>query len=130
MSYHDLAFIIGRILFGGFFLISAMNHFSKCAMLAEYSKSKGVPSPKLAVFVSGLLLLVGGLGVIFGVYIKFAVLALALFLIPVSFFMHAFWKDQDPNMKMMNRVNFLKNMALLGASLLILSLPTPWFFSL
>ncbi len=110
--------------------MSAMNHFNNNAMMAEYSKSKGVSSPKFAVFFSGLLLLVGGLGIIFGVYIKFAVLALALFLIPVSFIMHAFWKDQDANMKMMNRVNFLKNMALFGASLLLLSIPTPWFLSL
>ena len=36
------------------------------------------------------------------------------------FMMHAFWKVQDPMAKMSERVNFTKNMALLGAALILL----------
>ncbi len=123
-------FLISRVLFGGYFLMNAFNHLTKSGMMAGYAASKGVPSPKLAVLGSGVLLLIGGAGILLGVYIPLAVLALVVFLIPVSFKMHAYWNDTDPNTKMGNRVNFMKNMALLGASLAFLFIPEPWIYSL
>ena len=126
----QILFLIGRVLLGGYFLISAFNHFTKTSMMAGYAASKGVPQPKLAILGSGLLLLVGGAGILLGAYVKLAVWALVIFLVPVSFKMHAFWSVADPNIKMMERINFMKNMALLGALLLILSIPTPWVFSI
>ncbi|HSC59571.1 MAG TPA: DoxX family membrane protein, partial [Gemmatimonadales bacterium] len=60
-------FPIGRVLFASFFLNSAYGHFTKLDMMAGYSASKGVPFPKLAVLGTGTLLLLGGLGVVFGV---------------------------------------------------------------
>jgi hypothetical protein len=35
--------------------------------------------------------------------------------------MHAFWKVQDPTVKMGEMVNFMKNIALLGAVLIFLA---------
>lgn len=129
MELTEILFLIGRVIFGGYFLMSAWNHFSKHGMLTGYAASKGVPMPGVAVFVSGLLILFGGAGILFGVYVEWAVAAIAVFLVPVSFQMHNFWKDADPNMKMANMVNFTKNMALLGAALIFLSVPTPWILS-
>jgi len=37
---------------------------------------------------------------------------------------------QDPQMKMGEVVNFTKNMALLGAILILMSYPVPWPYSL
>lgn len=125
----EIAFLIGRILFGGYFLMNAVNHFTKREMIAGYAASKGIPSANLAVVITGILLLVGGLGIILGVYIPWAVGAIVVFLIPVSFKMHAFWNIADPMAKMGDMVNFTKNMALLGASLMLLAIPTPWAFS-
>lgn len=129
MMDYSIIFLIGRILFGGYFVMSGMNHFMKLGMLSGYAASKGVPSSKLAVIVTGLLLIVGGLGMLLGAYIQWAVLALALFFIPVTFKMHNFWAVSDPAMKMMEMVNFMKNMALLGAALMTLGV-TNWPYSL
>lgn len=126
----DQLFLVSRILFGGYFLMSGFNHFRKGAMLSGYAGSKGVPMPKFAVYATGILLLFGGAGILLGVYVRLAAFALALFLAPVSFKMHAFWSVSDPNMKMMEQVNFMKNLALLGASLAYLFIPQPWEFSL
>jgi putative oxidoreductase len=123
-------FLIGRLLLGGFFIQSGFNHFSNLAMLSGYSQSKGIPSPKAAVAFSGLLLLMGGLSILFGVYPTVGVIALALFLIPVTFMMHAFWKVQDPMARMGETVNFTKNLALLGAALMLLGVPQPWAINL
>lgn len=110
--------------------MSGLNHFQHADMLSGYAASKGVKSPKMAVYFSGLLMLLGGLGVLLGVWTQLAVLCLVLFLVPVSFMMHAFWKITDQNMKMAESINFKKNMALLGAALMLLAISTPWPFSL
>lgn len=129
-DYTEILFLVGRVLFGGYFVMSGLNHFMKSEMLTGYAQSKGVPMPKVAVAVSGLLLLAGGLGVLTGAYVGWAVLALALFLVPVSFKMHAFWAIPDTMARMGDQVNFMKNMALLGAALMLLMIPGPWPFSL
>lgn len=131
MPYTDELFLIGRILLGGYFLRAAIvGHFMSHAALTGYAQSKGVPSPGPAVLLTGLLLLVGGLGILLGAYVPWAVLALVLFLLPVSFMMHAYWKDTDPGMKMGDQVNFWKNLALLGAALCLLAIPLPWPYAL
>ena len=126
----DIAFLIGRILFGGFFVMMGMNHFMKMGMMTQYAASKNVPSPKFAVMISGMLIILGGLGIFLGAYVQWAVIALVLFLVPVSFKMHNFWAIQDQQEKMMQMVNFLKNMAFAGAALMALAIPTPWAFSI
>jgi putative oxidoreductase len=112
---------LGRLLFGGYFLFSGFNHFKMLNMMAGYAQSKGVPMAKGAVAFSGLLLLIGGASLLFYVYPVIGLSALILFLLPVTFMMHAFWKIQDPTSKMHEMVNFMKNMALFGAVLLLLA---------
>lgn len=119
----DILFVAGRVLYGGFFLMSGWNHLKNSEALSGYAASKGVPSPKAAVMVSGLMILFGGLGIILGVYPEVSVTLIAVFLVIVSFKMHDYWLDTDPAIKMANQINFMKNMALLGAALMFLSLP-------
>jgi putative oxidoreductase len=116
----DLLWYLGRLLLGGYFLYNAYNHFANLTMMAGYAQSKGVPSAKEAVLVSGILLAIGGLSVLFNTYLTIGLLALVLFLIPVTIIMHAFWKVQDPGARMGEMVNFAKNLALLGAVLIML----------
>jgi len=126
----EIAFLIGRIIVGVYWLFNAFNHFANGKMMVPYAKSKGVPMAEIAVPGTGLLLLVGGLSILTGLYPTLGALALVLFLLPVTFIMHNFWAIQDPQMKMIEMVNFNKNMALLGFSLMILAIPQPWPFSL
>lgn len=115
-------FLIGRLLFGGYFAYSGLNHLMHTKMLGDYAKSKGVPFPVFSVILSGLFILLGGIGVLFWIYVKWSLLLISIFLLIVSFMMHNFWSDTDPNMKMNNQINFSKNMALLGAVLVMLTL--------
>ena len=126
----DIAFLIGRIIVGVFYLYSASNHFFQVNALAGYAQSKGVPAPKLAVLTSGVLLLIGGLSVLTGFQPIIGVIALVLFYLPVTFMMHAFWKVQDPMAKMGEMVNFTKDVALLGSALMFLAVPQPWPFGI
>ena len=121
---------IGRIIFGGFFIYSGVNHFIGFTMMTQYAKMKGVPFPAIAQGVTGFLLLLGGLSILFGIYPYVGILFLTAFLLPVSFMMHNFWTIEDPQLRMADKVNFMKNMALLGAILMFLAIPLPWEMSL
>jgi uncharacterized membrane protein YphA (DoxX/SURF4 family) len=120
------AFLLGRIIFSLFFLQSAFNHFKNADAMAGYAAAKKVPAPKLAIIGSGVLLLIGGVSTLLGIYPCIGIAALVLFLLPVSFTMHNYWAAADPMQKMNDRVNFWKNMTLIGALLMFLAIPQPW----
>ena len=109
--------------------MNAYNHFKNLDMLTGYAQSKSVPMPKVAVFVTGAMLLLGGAGVLLGVWVQLAVLLLTVFLVGVTYQMHKYWEVTDPMMRMTERVNFYKNLALLGAVLMLLAIPVPWALS-
>jgi hypothetical protein len=44
--------------------------------------------------------------------------------------MHNFWKLEDPQSRMAEKINFMKNTALVGAILMLLAIPSPWPLSL
>ena len=121
-THMNIAFLIGRIIFSAFWLMSASNHFTKLNDMSQYTKAKGVPFPKLAVAGSGVLLLLGGAGVRLGVYPTVGIILLIVFMLGATV--------TDQQMKQADRINFLKNMAISGALLMLLAIPQPWLFSL
>jgi putative oxidoreductase len=127
MSY---LFLLGRILYGGFFLLAGSRHFTQLNGMVPYAASKGVPAPKIAVLGSGLLAVLGGLSIVLGLWPRCGALLIAVFLLPVSFAMHNFWADKDPQARQLNQVQFQKNMALLGGALMLLMIPEPWVLGL
>ena len=130
MDYMDYVFVLGRILYGGFFLMGGINHFMSLGMMSGYAASKGVPAAKPGVMVSGLLIIIGGLLVIAGWHVRIGLACIVLFLVPVTFLMHNYWIETDMMGRINQRVNFQKNLALLGAALMMLMIPRPWPFSL
>lgn len=126
----EILFLIGRLIVGLFYVNSAIRHFTKVEMMSGYVQSKGVPASKTAVIVTGILLLIGGLSILTGYQPNVGIVALVVFFLPVAFTMHAFWKVEDQTMKMMEMVNFKKDIALMGSALMFLALPQPWPMSL
>jgi putative oxidoreductase len=118
----DVVALIGRILFVALFLGSAFAHLTQTAAMAGYATAKGVPQPKLAVLGSGVLMLVGALMVLLGVWIDLGALLLVVFLVPTALLMHQFWKETDPQLKQVEMIQFQKDLALAGGALLILAL--------
>ena len=123
-------YLAGRVLLGGFFIMSGLRHFQHLAMMAGFTGSTGVPAPKLAVIGSGLLILLGGISILLGVRPHWGIALVSLFLLPVTFLMHQFWKHTDPMMKINDQVNFMKNIAILGAAWMLFMIPQPWPMSI
>lgn len=126
----NIAFLIGRIILGAYWLMAGLSHFKDLDSMSEYAKAKGTPFPKLAVAGTGVILLVGGLSMLLGVHTKAGITLLVIFLITVSFQIHSYWKLDDAQMRQADMINFMKNMALVGALLMLLLLPQPWPMSL
>ncbi|MBU3067230.1 DoxX family membrane protein [Nocardia sp. NEAU-G5] len=115
----DVVVLIGRILFALLFLGSAFGHFAQREQMAQYAQSKGVPVAGLAVLGAGVLLLLGGLSVLLGVWADLGSLLLVIFLVPTAFLMHPFWKEQDAQAKQMEMVSFNKDIGLAGAAFML-----------
>jgi putative oxidoreductase len=119
-------FLIGRILFGGFFLYNGINHLMQRKNMASYTASKGVPTPELAVTASAVPLIAGGASMLLGLKPKWGALAILGFLAGVSPVMHDFWRNEDPNERTRNMTDFMKNLALAGGALALLGVEEPW----
>jgi putative oxidoreductase len=117
----DILVLIGRILFAFLFLGSAANHLTKTKAMAAYTASRGIPFPVPATVGSAILLLAGGLSVLLGIWADLGALLLAAFLVSTAVFMHAFWKETDAGTRQMEMTSFLKDLALAGASLMLLA---------
>ena len=126
----NILFLIGRIIVGGYFLMAAYNHFTKTGMMAGYAQSKGTPAPKLAVMGTGVLLLLGGASFLLGYHPTIGTGLLILFLLGVSFKIHAFWLVSDPMGRMNEQVHFGKNIVMIGFLLMTLTILRPWPMSL
>ena len=109
--------LLGRILYSALFIKAAPAHFSAASI--AYAASQGTPVAFIAVPVSGLLALLGGLSIALGFKAKWGAWLLVLFLVPVSLIAHRFWGLADAQAAMMQQTQFMKNMSMLGAALLI-----------
>jgi putative oxidoreductase len=109
--------VLGRFFFALIFLMAGANHFSKQSM--GYAVSAGVPLASIAVPLSGVLAIAGGLSILLGYRAKLGGWLLVLFLVPVTLMMHKFWTVQDPMMEQIQMILFMKNVSMLGGALLI-----------
>ncbi|HEY4494619.1 MAG TPA: DoxX family membrane protein, partial [Candidatus Paceibacterota bacterium] len=78
----DILNILGQIIFGGYFIYSGLNHFIHNKDYASYASSMKVPMPTFSVFFTGLLMLLGGIGILLNFYVDIAIVLLLIFLIP------------------------------------------------
>jgi uncharacterized membrane protein YphA (DoxX/SURF4 family) len=108
-KHMKVPFLLGRLLFGGFFLYNGINHLKERKTLGQYAQSKNVPQPEAMVAASGVLLLAGGASILLGIKPKYGAAAIIGFLLGVSPVMH-----------------FSKNLALLGGALALMGVDEPW----
>jgi putative oxidoreductase len=109
--------VLGRFLFALIFLMAGANHFNKQTI--GYAASQGVPLAAIAVPLSGVLAILGGLSILLGYRAKLGAWLIVLFLIPVTLMMHKFWTVSDPMMAQIQMVMFMKNVSMLGGALLV-----------
>ena len=132
MDLWQIAHVIARLLFSALFLRSAYSHLTNVKMVGAYAKAVGhVPMPEVATIVTGFMLLVGGVSILIGFHPRVGAALLIVFLVPVAFVMHGYWRIQDPAARAGDAAHFWKDISLAGAALFILADPHwPWPWTL
>ncbi|HKH10822.1 MAG TPA: hypothetical protein VKA73_06735 [Rubrobacter sp.] len=85
-------------------------------MMSGYAESKSVPPGYLAVVGTGVMLVLGGLSVLLGLFPVAGLVLIIAFLLPTSVLIHDFWTVRDPQARAAEQVNFLKNLALVNGA--------------
>ena len=111
--------LIGRVIFGGFFVIAGMRnfiHFNERRTTATTNYGWLLPAPVLAIGFA--IQLFGGLALILGLWVIPAVLALVVFLLLATSLYHNLFmfqgKERDPHLYLT-----LVNITLAGGLLLV-----------
>jgi putative oxidoreductase len=116
----DVVFLIGRILFAFVFVYSGITvHLIGYRQGVQYAKAYKVPLAEVGVPLTGVAAVLGGLSVALGVWGDLGALVLAGFLVLITPFMHAFWREEDQMQRVIQTVMFVKNTALLGGALVL-----------
>src|ERR1039457_1829116 len=109
--------LLGRVCYSAIFIMAGPAHFTKGDL--AYGVSKGLPLAAIAVPLSGVIALLGGLSILIGYKARYGAWLLVLFLVPVTVMMHNFWTISIPVEKSMQQIMFMKNLSMLGAAFLI-----------
>lgn len=110
---------LGRALYSGILAYMALDGFKNNDKRVQIARSKGVPFPDIAVpFVTGMLL-VANLGILFWKFPRASAGALVVFFLGTTPKIHDFWTMEGKE-RQNNKINFLKNLALLGGAVVLL----------
>src|SRR2546423_8936967 len=109
--------LLVRFLFSLIFIVTITSHFSPHTI--QYAASAGVPVPSILVPLAAIIATLGGLSILLGFKARLGAWLIVIFLVPVTLWMHRFWSVADPGMQAMQKINFMKNLSLTGAALLI-----------
>ena len=111
---HDLASLAARLLIAPLFIVFGFEKITGYASSAGYMEAYGLPGFLLPVAI--LVELGGGLAILFGVFSRWAALALAGFAIVTALVFHTAWSGDGGQGQF---INFMKNLALAGGLLLL-----------
>ena len=109
--------IVGRLLMSLIFILSGGGKLMQFAGTASMMAGKGIPLTKLALVLSILIEIGGGLALLTGFKVRYIAPIMALWLVPVTLVFHNFWAYQGADQQM-QMANFLKNVAIMGGLLI------------
>ncbi len=109
--------LLGRMLYSLIFILSGFMHFLPSVI--QYAAEDNVPMASTLVPLSGIVAFLGGLSILLGYKARIGAWLIVIFLIPVTYHMHDFWTQTDPDIIAMQEAMFLKNISLLGTAFLI-----------
>ena len=112
-----LALVGARIGMGAIFLVSGIGKLAGWSGTVAYASSKRVP--EILLVAATALELLGAVSLLTGWKTRVGVVALLVFLVPVTLVFHDFWAARGAQVQVQT-ANFLKNVAIGGGLLAIL----------
>lgn len=133
LSLNEGSFLLGRGLFGLVVFFMAFNNLADLENVTEKIAEAGVPYPKEATVASSIPLLFSGLSIMLGVYPAVGAAYFIVFMLVTTVTVHNFLGIEDPDEQDNEIFHFLKNLLILAAGLVFLSLAlggSEWPYSL
>ena len=116
----DILDLIGRVFIAFIFLYEAFDsivYFKETkAKMVEYGLTW---NEDMLLYGAIFLLVIGGTLVLIGYRSGLGATLLLLYWIPVTFIVHAFWKEPEPQHRI-EAIMFMKNVAIIGGLLIVL----------
>jgi putative oxidoreductase len=123
MSFSEvISPLVGRLVLAWFFLASSFTYGSQWHATITLMALKDLPVPPLLLFGAILLMIVGGISLVFGFYARAGALMLFAFTVCVSILMHDYWKIANTAARAADYDIFIRNMAIAGGLLLIVGM--------
>ena len=124
----DAVTLLSRVLLAAVFIvygylavsdITAWLNFNQAAFKRFFGMvGGGIATPIWFAYLVAIIQLLGGLAILIGFKTRWVALALVFYLVLVVFFAHNFW-DMQGAARGSNMAHFYKNLALIGAFLLL-----------
>jgi len=115
-STQDVIALVGRILIAYLFIPAGFGKLMGFAGTVGYVASSGLPLPQVGAAIAILVELGVGIAFLLGYKTRIAAIVLAVFTVLAAVFFHKYWAVPEA-MKMMQQINFNKNIAIAGGLL-------------
>jgi putative oxidoreductase len=107
---------LSRALVAIIFIVSGVGKVFGFNEMVTVASSAGLPLPAVSIAIAALIEIAGGLALLAGWQVRWASLALVIFLIPTTLLFHAAHLG-DPGQGRTQMVEVLKNLAIMGGLL-------------
>jgi len=109
----------GRVLFVSYFIALGLSHLIHFQQHALVLKRKEVPLPRCATLLTIVMMISGGVMVLFDWQTRIGALILFCIIFPAPFFLHRFWNETDSYMRLSEFAHLMKDLSLAGAALIV-----------
>ncbi|RZL95082.1 MAG: DoxX family protein [Variovorax sp.] len=117
-SLQDTLALVGRIMIAYLFIPAGFGKLMGFAGTVGYINSVGLPLPQVGAVIAIVVELGLGIALLLGYKTRIVAIVMALFTVAAALFFHKYWSAPDA-MKMMQTINFNKNIAIAGGLLAI-----------
>jgi uncharacterized membrane protein YphA (DoxX/SURF4 family) len=112
---------LARLCLSGIFIVGGYEAFMEPAPRTKRLPNLGMSESELAVKINGASMVLGGVAMGLGIFPKMAAFGLLSSLIPTTLAGHPFWKEPEATTLKQQRLQFAKNLGLIGGLLLVLA---------
>jgi putative oxidoreductase len=114
--------VVGRVMLCTIFFMSAVgNKIPNFNAVAGAMDKEGVPAAQIMLVGAIVFLIAGSLSIVLGYKARIGATLLLIFLVLATYYFHDFWTLSDPHAKQEQMIQFMKNLGLMGAMVLIIA---------
>lgn len=121
-SLQGFVSVVGRVLLCTIFFMAAVgNKIPNFQAVAAVMAKVGIPAPQVMLAGAIVFLIAGSVSIVLGYRARIGASLLLIFLVLATYYFHNFWSLSDPQAKQEQMIQFMKNLSMMGAMILIIA---------